>query len=175
MATSDSFSRAYSNGPSFGYIGLWEYIFSDQIEEANRWVKLMEANEPGWWPVTCGYLASINGEKEKAEQYFSKFMDEFNKGPKHGFEGIAFGEWHIEAAMIYAYRGQNDQAYSCLDELVEMKNSLQPSVISHLEINPMFENIREEERFQKILRKMQADYQAAHERVRLHLQETGRL
>jgi len=170
-------AEAYSLGQYFGFIGLWELIFSEQIEVANKWVKLSEEeNQPGWWVVEEGYLASIEGDKEKAEQLFNQFMKEFQKGAKLGREWwVANGSGHLRAAMIYAYRGQKDSTYIYLEELMEMKNSLDPYSIRQLEINPMFDTLREEARFQKILRKMQAGYQSAHERMRLHLEETGRL
>jgi hypothetical protein len=41
--------------------------------------------------------------------------------------------------------------------------------------DPLFDSIRSEERFQKILQNMEAKYQAAHERVRKWLEEQGML
>ena len=102
-------------------------------------------------------------------------MDEFHKDDKIAPNWVIQGDGHIDAPMIYAYRGQKDSAYIYLEELVEMKNSLPMSEIRHLEINPMFETIREEERFQKILRKMHANYRTTHERMQLYLEDTGRL
>jgi len=47
--------------------------------------------------------------------------------------------------------------------------------ISLAKHDPLFENIRSEERFQKILQNMEAKYQAEHERVRKWLEEQGML
>jgi TolB-like protein/Tfp pilus assembly protein PilF len=173
--STESQIRGYNLTGYIHFVGLWNMIYSEQYEEANRWAKLYEENAPGGQIEMRGYLSLINGEKEKAEQLFNQFMKEFQKGAKLGPGWVANGNGHVDAAMIYAYRGQKDSAYMYLEELVEMKNALPASEIRHLEINSMFDNLREEERFQKILRKMHAEYLAEHERVRLYLKETGRL
>ena len=88
---------------------------------------------------------------------------------------MLFGISHGHQVPQLWYRGQKDLAYQYLDELMEMKKSLPPSQIRQLELNPLFETLREEERFQKILQKMWSDYRTAHEQMRQYLEETGRL
>jgi hypothetical protein len=46
------------------------------------------------------------------------------------------------------------------------------SLIKH---DPLFDSIRNEERFQMIIQNMEAKYQAEHERVRKWLEEQGML
>jgi hypothetical protein len=48
-------------------------------------------------------------------------------------------------------------------------------LVSLAKLDPLFESIRNEERFQKILQNMEAKYQAEHERVRKWLEEQGML
>ena len=47
--------------------------------------------------------------------------------------------------------------------------------ISYTKHDVLFDSIRNEERFQKILQNMEAKYQAEHERVRKWLEETGQI
>ncbi len=178
----EAWASSNSQFPGILFIDLWKLIYTGQIEEANRCVRKYEENEenlPWWmkprWLEHRGYLSSLNGDRDRAEQLFDEFMSEFHKDGKIAPNWVIRGDGHIDAAMIYAYRGQKDSVYMYLEELVKMKNSLPACEIRHMEINPMFETIREEERFQKILQKMQADYLAVNERMRLHLEETGRL
>ena len=167
---------AYSIVPQIGFIGLWDFIYSEQIEEANNWVKLSEEVNPGWAPMEKAYLSLIRGDREEAEQQFDQILSTFKEAAEHSPDWVAsgFGD-HIHVAMICAYRGQKEEAYMYLDELLKIKKSLDPGSIRHIEINPMFDSLREEERFKNILRKMHTDYQATKERMRLYLKETGRL
>lgn len=178
----EAYASSNSGYPGILFIDLWKLIYTGQIEEAQSCVRKYEENEenlPWWmkprWLEHRGYLASLSGDKDRAEQLFNEFMNEFHKDEKIAPDWVINGNGHIGAAMIYAYRGQKDSAYMYLEELVEMKNSLPISDIRHLEINPMFDTIREEERFQKILQKMHANFRRAFERMQLYLEDTGRL
>jgi len=175
-------SSSKTEFPGVTFIDLWMLIYTDQIEEANLCVRQYEKYKDNlpwfmkpWNLEHRGYLSLISGDVEKAELLFDELLDEFNTDLQNAPNWLVEGRGHIDAAMICAYRGQKEQAYRYLNELLEMRKSLPPSEIRHLELNPMFDTLREEERFQKILSKMWSDYQDAHKQMRLYLEETGRL
>ena len=78
----------------------------------------------------------------------------------------------FDLAAVYAFLGDKTKAYQYLDDFNTL--SIYPKWwISYAKYDPMFESIRNEERFQKILRNMESKYQAEHERVRKWLEEQG--
>ena len=77
-------------------------------------------------------------------------------------------------ASTYAFWGDIGKAYYYLDEL--NKSEFNPlSRIILIKHDPLFESIRDEERFQKIRQNMEAKYQAEHNRVQKWLVEQGLL
>ncbi len=125
--------------------------------------------------VPRGYLYLTIEEEVKAEKVFDQFIEKFRELEKYYDREVAIGQRHISMAMIYANREQKEEAYRYLEDLMDMKTSMIAADIHHLEINSMFDNLRDEKRFQKILRKMHSKYMAEHERVRIYLKETGKL
>jgi len=79
-----------------------------------------------------------------------------------------------DLAGIYAFLGDKEKAYQYLDEFNTM-NFYGLWWISYAKHDVLFNSIRNEERFQKILQNVEAKYQAEHERVRKWLEEQGML
>ena len=75
-----------------------------------------------------------------------------------------------DLAATYAFLGDKIKAYQHLDEF-NKRNFYQLWLISYAKHDPLFDSIRNEERFQKILQNMEAKYQAEHERVKKWLEE----
>ena len=114
------------------------------------------------------------GKRKEAESYFEQQI-------KIGEESIKLGRLiarsynaQYDLAATYAFLGNYAKAYQYLDEFSKRKNYplWWVSLAKH---DPLFDSIRNEERFQQILRKMEAKYQAEHERVKKWLEEQGML
>jgi TolB-like protein/AraC-like DNA-binding protein/Tfp pilus assembly protein PilF len=121
---------------------------------------------------TIGYYLWQAGRKKEAEFYFDQQI-------KICEESIRLGRWnalqkgaHFDLAGVYACKGDKEKTYYYLDEV--NKNRAFPTwwviLFKH---DPLFEPIRQEPRFQKILKDVEAKYQAEHERVGKWLVEQG--
>jgi TolB-like protein len=121
-----------------------------------------------------GYAFWKVGKYKEAETYFNAQL-------KYGLQSIKLGRsysstvpQYYDLAAAYAFLGDTTKAYQYLDEFNTL--NFYPSwLISLIKNDPLFDSIRQEERFQKILQNMEAKYQAEHERVRIWLEEQGML
>jgi tetratricopeptide (TPR) repeat protein len=122
--------------------------------------------------LAMGYSLWKAGRIKEAEYYLNRQI-EFD------LECIRLGRWnatnkraHFDLAKVYAFRGDKEKAYQYLDEV--NKNKAFPLWwVTQFKYNPLFNSIRQEPRFQKILKDVEAKYQAEHERVRKWLVSQG--
>jgi TolB-like protein/Tfp pilus assembly protein PilF len=121
-----------------------------------------------------GYAFWKVGKYKEAEYYF-------NEQIKYGTESIKLSRdiaskkaAQYDLAGVYAFLGNKAKAYQYLDEFNTM-NFYPTWWISLAKYDPLFDSIRNEERFQKILQNMEAKYQAEHERVRKWMEEQGEI
>ena len=82
---------------------------------------------------------------------------------------------HYDLAGVYALLGDKEQAYSHLEAYAASNFQVALLVIMLKKTDPLFENIRHEERFQQIVKDAEAKYQAEHERVKQWLEENDML
>ena len=95
-------------------------------------------------------------------------IKKWNKnGPPQG------GDYY-NPSSVYAFLGDKKKAYHYLDEFSK-RRIFALSWVIFLKHDPMFNGIRREQRFQKILKNVEAKYQAEHERVRKWLLAQGML
>ena len=152
---------------------LWNYIYSGQHDQAYKWAK--KRGEFSFWNTTNakGYIFWNAGEHERAENLLNQHIEAQEPFMRLSYLWVSAGDLHMDLAPAYAFLGHNDKTYKVLDELVEMPNSLPLEWLNRIRLNPMFDVLREEERFQDILQKMEDEYKAEHERVGKWLEETG--
>jgi len=121
-----------------------------------------------------GYSFWKAGRTEEAKYYFDQQI-------RIGLESIKLGRWysiqkgaHFDLAEVYAFLGDKEKAYYYLDEV--NKNSSFPLWgVTLFKYHPLLNSIRQEPRFQKILKDVEGKYQAEHERVRKWLVSEGML
>jgi hypothetical protein len=75
---------------------------------------------------------------------------------------------------VYAFRGEKDKAYRNL-KIFSQKNCGDVRWGVMFKYDPLFSSIRGEPEFQRIVKEVEAKYQAEHERVRRWLEERGEL
>jgi tetratricopeptide (TPR) repeat protein len=121
-----------------------------------------------------GYSYWKAGKTNEAEYYF-------NQQIKISLECIRLGRWntinrlaHFNLAKVYAFKGDKEKAYRYLDE-VNKNQSFDLWWVTEFKYSPFLNSIRQEPRFQKILKNVEAKYQAEHERVRKWLVSQGML
>jgi len=118
-----------------------------------------------------GHAFWLVGKQEEAKEYF-------NEQIRFCLESISLNRgWfavskaaYYDLAAVYAFLGENEKAYQNLDEFNKL--SFFPMWwVALAKDDPLFNSIREEERFQQILQNMEAKNFKEHERVRMWLEE----
>ncbi len=125
-------------------------------------------------PKDFAYCLLQKGRTKEAEVYI-------NQAIQTNLESIKLGRGHqdvysaqFDMAEIYAFWGDKEKAYKCLDEAIKQPLYPRWGVILYKYV-PYFDSIRHEPRFQNILKEVEAKYQVNHERVGKWLKEKGLL
>ena len=119
-----------------------------------------------------GYAFWQVGKHKEAKSYFDQQIkyDEESIKLSRNIAQTRVAQYNL--AATYSFTGNEDMAYNYLDEF--NKSDFYPLTrVILLKHDPLFVNIRNEERFQKILKNVESKYQAEHERVRKWLEEQG--
>jgi TolB-like protein/Tfp pilus assembly protein PilF len=122
-----------------------------------------------------GYAFWENGYKKEAEYYFDKQIEYCNE--QINLERPLASRLlyvYYDLAAVYAFRGDKDKAYKNLKIFNQMQR-IPIAFIPYLKSDPLFENIRNEEEFQKIVRGTELKGHAERERLRKWLEEKGML
>ena len=141
-----------------------------RYDEAHHYAKKMiedlkrNNSIPTVFAHRVGYAYWMVGEKEDAKYYF-------DLQKKIGLESIERGRIiaarmiaYYDLAAVYAFEGDNKNAYKYLEELYKKKvfANWWVQFINH---DPLFDNIRNEERFKAVAKHIEKGYQAEHDRV----------
>lgn len=126
-----------------------------------------------------GYAYWQNGYKKEAEHWFNEqkrlSMESIKLG-RYYSASVAFGSsGYYDLASVYAFTGEKEKAYEILRKLEHFPIFPLSMVDDIKKYNPLFNSIRNETEFQKIVKDMGDKYQAEHERVRKWLEENGML
>ena len=148
-----------------------------QYKESLRYIKKIEKFSDGQIRQLLGSYIGIgdvylkNGFKEEANRWFNKQVKMDEESLKLGrFMGLGV---NLDLAITYAAMGEKAKACENLRILAK------PRVCAYWLIGMMkdgpFNSLRNEPEFQKILKEMEAKYQAEHDRVSKWLEEQGKL
>jgi tetratricopeptide (TPR) repeat protein len=139
------FRSSLEIGPDSAYLhkGLAETyaqksMFKESVAEVEKAVSL--ADKKGTLILcSAGYAYAVSGRRDKARQVLRE-LDDFS--PEEFVP--SFGR-----AMIYAGLGERHMTIECLEKAYEER-----AFLIWLKTEPIFDVVREEERFQTILKKM---------------------
>jgi len=134
------------------------------LENAAKWMKMSGENYPGA-SQGVGYYYWMTGRKKEAEYFFNKEIELELESIRLGRSITINRQAHLNLAKTYAFLGDREKAYLYLDE-VNKNKSFSLWEVNEFKDIPLFSPIRREPRFQKILKEVEAKYQAEHERVR---------
>jgi TolB-like protein/Tfp pilus assembly protein PilF len=173
------YKRAYEIDSTY-LPDLMYYSVAGHDEEAyllaKRWIEYY--NKTGELNLTksnrVGYAFWQVGKHEEAKNYFNQQIKYDEKSIKFSRDFAKNKLSYYNLAATYAFLGNKAKAYQYLDDFNTM-NFYPFWVLSVAKQDPLFANIRNEERFQKILQNMEAKYQAEHNRVSKWLEEQGML
>jgi len=141
---------------------------------ANRYLEyLRRTGEVDLWSIhRIGYAFWRVGRYEEARYYFDEHI-------RYSLESINSSRSHssmlsaqYDLAGVYAFLGEKENAYQLLEEI---EDNPYFNWLHFLKQDPLFDSLREEERFQRILQNIEAKNQAEHERVRQWLEENEML
>jgi tetratricopeptide (TPR) repeat protein len=154
--------------PSYNY---------EAYENAKKKIELWEKRGLSLYgyDYRIGYAFWRAGKRADAEYYFKrqiKTCEERIKLSRYLFSMDAY----YELAASYAFLGEKGKAYKYLEEFDRGSTSCPllwwTVFIKH---DPFFDSFRNEQRFQKIQKSVEAKYQAEHDRVQKWLEEQGML
>ena len=168
--------KAYAIDSNYVYsLALYCSFLGRDKELCDYYEKFIELeNKSEFIPINyshrIGYYYSKLGKLKEAEYYF-------NLQIKYNLENIKFSRYlasakavYYDQAAVYAVLGDKAKAFENLDEL-NKKKSFGLWWIVFLKYDPLFASIRQEPRFQQIIKEVEFKYQAEHERVRKWLEE----
>jgi TolB-like protein/AraC-like DNA-binding protein/Tfp pilus assembly protein PilF len=121
-----------------------------------------------------GYVYWQNGYKKEASQWFKKHLrmsEESIKMGRHYATGI---DANYDLAAVYAFLGDKEKAYENL-RIIDKIHACPLWLVTEIQDEPLFNSLRNEPEFQKIVQDLETKHQAEHERVRRWLVKTGNL
>jgi TolB-like protein len=156
------------------YMKLGQY--EELLNYYKKWIERLKAL--GLMAITdmhrIGYAYWQNGFKKEADYYFDKQIEYSNNQIKLKRPRSKRLYIYYDLAGIYAFRGEKNKAYENL-KIFNQRQKMSLSMLNLIKTDPLFNSIRNEPEFQKIVRDVEAKYQAEHERVRKWLEEQGML
>ena len=121
-----------------------------------------------------GYAFWKVGKHKEAVSYFNAQIKYGTESIKLNRDNASTKRAQYDLAGVYAFLGEKTMAYKYLDDFNTM-NFYPLWWITYFKHDPLFDSIRNEERFQKILQNIEIKYQSGHEKVRKWLEENNML
>jgi tetratricopeptide (TPR) repeat protein len=119
-----------------------------------------------------GYAFYYYGNKYESEIYFYHLIGDINKSIQLNRLFPAFK--YYDMAGSYAFLGKKEEAYRYLDEFAKRK-FFPIKIVNLIKRDPLFDNLREEEEFEAIVKNVEAKYLKEHNRVKVWLQDNDML
>jgi TolB-like protein/AraC-like DNA-binding protein/Tfp pilus assembly protein PilF len=150
--------------------------FEEAYEYAMKYVSLMEEDNeiPFHSARIIGYTCWKVGKTEDASYYFNLqkkiSLESIEKGRINASRMVDY----CDLAAVYAFQGDKQNAYKYLEELYKKKvfGKWWTYLIKE---DPLFNSIRNEPRFQAVVKHIEAGFQAEHDRVGRWMAEQGML
>ena len=120
-----------------------------------------------------GYAYWENGFKDSADYHFNKQIEYCNDAI--GLDRSSYSSVYYDLAGVYAFKGDKIKAYENLKIVSQSKIISYLWLVRYIKYDPLFNSIRNEPKFKKIVKNMEAKYQAERERVKKWLEEQGML
>ena len=161
------------------HLGLYHSYLNESEESLRYWKEydrrykvLSKTNTQNIFRI--GYTYWVNGFKEEAQYYFNSGFEYYNKMSEMDRRSSSFVGPYYPLATAYAFLGDKEKAFENL-RLYYRESMKQLFMVSLIKIDPMLNSLRDEPEFLQIVKKLEADYEAEHERVRQWLEENDLL
>jgi TolB-like protein/Tfp pilus assembly protein PilF len=172
--------KAFETDSIYDYDNLVELNIEGRNQEAFLLAvkEIEQIKETGALPLyhshRIGYAFQKIGKLKEADYYFKEQIRYCTESIKLGRAYANSKAAQYDLAATYAFLGYKEKAYQNLSELSKL-NFFPKWWITLIKYDPLFDSIKSEERFKRIIQNMEAKYQAEHERVRKWLEEQGML
>jgi TolB-like protein/tRNA A-37 threonylcarbamoyl transferase component Bud32/lipoprotein NlpI len=148
----ESYQKMYQmdpNSPIARWFYSWSLAFAQRNDEAFSLIDRLAKDFPGTVYTLLGLFIknALLGEREKALKAVTPELEEAAKGVEYFSRDMAHG---------YAMIGENDSAMEWLENAVN-RGFINYPFIS--EIDPFFENLREEDRFMKLMTRVKKEWE----------------
>jgi TolB-like protein len=174
------FTKALQKGHKYGLDDLLYLSMTgqDQAEYDLAEKLIADIRTSGILPLVyshrLGYALWKAGEKNKAQSYFNDQIKFGTESIKLNREIAGYKAAQYDLAATYSFLGDKKWAYRYLEEFCT-KDFYPLWWITLIKHDPLFDNIRSEDRFRNAVGIMEAKYQAGHEKVRKWLEEQGEI
>ena len=176
--------KAYAKDSSNGRLAV-QYYFNGQYKESLKYfIKYIELLKSlgqilQGYQSMIGYAYLQNGFKKEAEYWFNEqkrlSQESIKLGRGYSTSSSFSSNAYYDLAGVYAFMGEKEKAYEIL-RIITRYPIIPLSMVDDIKkYNPLYNSIRNEPEFQKIVKDMEAKYQAEHERVRKWLEENNML
>jgi len=175
---------AYSRDSNESALGEYYFRLGDYKESFKYWTKAIEWSKSSGqnilgYSYMFGYALWQNGFKEEAEFWFNQQVkvsqEAIKLGRYYSSAFLQFSNAYYDLAGVYAFRGEKVKALEIL-RMFDRCPVMPLSVVDDIKkYNPLFNSIRDDPEFQKIIRSWEAKYLAEHERVRKSIEKHGML
>jgi TolB-like protein len=159
-------------GKHYMVLGQYEESLKYLLKYVERIKELGDVNIQDM--VEIGYVYWQNGYFDEAEYYFNAQIDYCNWTIELGRSWAKLKFIYYDLASVYAFKGEKEKAYENL-RIFNQRHRMPSWAVSMIKNDPLFDSIRDEPEFQRIVRDVEAKYQAEHERVRQWLEENDML
>jgi AraC-like DNA-binding protein/TolB-like protein len=160
----------------FGFKTI-SYTFTREFESAYE--TIMEVKTKNWFPeyffkTLAGYVYYMNGQPVLADQIFQEVIKNRKNEISSGDFYASLFDSHFELAMVYAALGEKDHALNYLRE-VKNKSTIPLGTIVCMKHYPLFDSLRNEPEFNKLLKDFEGKYQKEHNRIAALLRQKGEI
>ena len=158
----------------------YNLIFEGEFDKSLEYYKRCEAMQRTLGDIVLnnmhryGFIYSKNGLKKEASYYFQLQEDYCLQQIKLGRPSAISLYAYYDLAGVYAFRGEKEKAMENL-RIFNQKKNYSNWMVTLINDDPLFDNIRNEPEFKQIVRDVEAKYQADHEIIRKWLKEQGML
>jgi hypothetical protein len=155
---------------------MYQHQHKEALKYFKKWMEIIKDLNSGETLFSLHRVAwaySQNGYKKEAEFYLNKEINKILKVNKLE-RNLAFPlRSDYDLAAAYAFKGEKETALKYLRNYSQVP-LIYLEMLNLIKNDPLFDNIRNESEFQKIVNDIEAKYQAEHEKIRKWLEEQGK-
>jgi TolB-like protein len=171
MMDSTNILNLFELGFTYGYLGQHKKSLVFFEKWLNQLDYTLEKQSRYQSMHRVGYAYWKNQRYEKAEYYFNLQMEYCNRSIDIDNPYAQAGAAYYDRAGVYAFRGEREKAFEDLRKGLNQITGLPLWMNTLIKRDPLFDSIRDELEFQKLVLDAEAMYQEEHERVRQWLEE----